>query len=177
MCVKRERSGTMILVTGAAGHVGRAVFRRLASSAATLSEEASAIPTSCRDSTSYRDPERRLAVCSVPSTILSLASRAAALPNRQLGIYHTPSVMHHALSLSIIRGRGDMVTRFILLLSADADAMQLRKPGLRHFGIQESPSDCPSRSSALSISIKTAYPPFCGSRSFSGWTRRRHTSS
>ena len=39
-------------------------------------------------------------------------------------------VMHHALSLSIIRGRGDVVTRFILLLSADAYAMQLCKQGL-----------------------------------------------
>ncbi len=38
--------------------------------------------------------------------------------------------MHHALSLSIIRGRGDVVTRFILLLSADAYAMQLCKQGL-----------------------------------------------
>jgi len=150
-------------------------------SAATWSEDASAIPTSYRDSTSYLFTETRSAdgwrsaVCLRPSS--DLTARAAALLNRQLGIYHTPSVMHHALSLSIIRGRGDMVTRFILLLSADADAMQLRKPGLRHFGVQESPSDCPSRSSALSISIKTAYPPFCGSRSFSGWTRRRHTSS
>src|ERR1700730_19066411 len=44
--------------------------------------------------------------------------------------YHTPLVMHHALSLSIIRGRGDVVTRFILLLSADAYAMQLCKQGL-----------------------------------------------
>ena len=33
-----------------------------------------------------------------------------------------PLVMHHALSLSIARGRGDVVTRFTLLLSADADA-------------------------------------------------------
>ena len=33
-------------------------------------------------------------------------------------------------SLSIIRGRGDVVTRFILLLSADAYAMQLCKQGL-----------------------------------------------
>src|SRR6202022_2766881 len=38
--------------------------------------------------------------------------------------------MHHALSLSFIRGRGDVVTRFILLLSADAYAMQLCKQGL-----------------------------------------------
>jgi hypothetical protein len=38
--------------------------------------------------------------------------------------------MHHALSLSIICGRGDVVTRFILLLSADANAMQLCKQGL-----------------------------------------------
>jgi hypothetical protein len=38
--------------------------------------------------------------------------------------------MHHALSLSIIRGRGDVATRFILLLSADAYAMQLCKQGL-----------------------------------------------
>src|ERR1700682_4279675 len=38
--------------------------------------------------------------------------------------------MHHALSLSIIPGRGDVVTRFILLLSADAYAMQLCKQGL-----------------------------------------------
>src|SRR6478672_5215693 len=37
--------------------------------------------------------------------------------------------MHHALSLSIIRGRGDVVTRFMLLLSADAYAMQLCKQG------------------------------------------------
>ena len=42
---------------------------------------------------------------------------------------------------------------------------------------QERLSGCPSRSSALSISINTACPLFCGSRSFSGWTRRRHTSS
>src|SRR6266436_2546767 len=39
--------------------------------------------------------------------------------------------MHHALSLSIIRGRGDVVTRFILLLSADAYAKQLCKQGLK----------------------------------------------
>src|ERR1700730_17424473 len=38
--------------------------------------------------------------------------------------------MHHALSLSFIRGRGDVVTRLILLLSADAYAMQLCKQGL-----------------------------------------------
>lgn len=31
-----------------------------------------------------------------------------------------PLVMHHALSLSIIRGRGDVATRFILQRSADA---------------------------------------------------------
>jgi carboxymethylenebutenolidase len=35
----------------------------------------------------------------------------------------------------------------------------------------------PSSSSARSTSISTACPCFCGSRSFSGWTRRRHTSS
>jgi hypothetical protein len=40
--------------------------------------------------------------------------------------------MHHALSLSIISGRGDVVTRFILLLSADAYAMQLCKQGLAY---------------------------------------------
>jgi hypothetical protein len=40
--------------------------------------------------------------------------------------------MHHALSLSIIRCRGDVVTRFILLLSADAYAMQLCKQGLAY---------------------------------------------
>ena len=40
-----------------------------------------------------------------------------------------PLVMHHAFSLSIIRGRDDVVTRFILLLSADAYAMQLCKTG------------------------------------------------
>jgi hypothetical protein len=34
------------------------------------------------------------------------------------------------VSLSIIRGRGDVVTRFTLLLSADAYAMQLCKQGL-----------------------------------------------
>src|SRR4030088_3004226 len=39
--------------------------------------------------------------------------------------------MHHALSLSIIRGRGDVVTRLILLLSAETYAMQLCKQGLR----------------------------------------------
>jgi len=33
----------------------------------------------------------------------------------------------HGLSLSITRGRGDVMTRFILLLSADAYAMQLCK--------------------------------------------------
>ena len=39
-------------------------------------------------------------------------------------------VMHHALSLSIIRGRGDVVTRLILPLSPGAYAMQLCKQGL-----------------------------------------------
>jgi hypothetical protein len=43
--------------------------------------------------------------------------------------------MHHALSLSIIRGRGDVVTRFILLLSADAHAMQFCKQGLVLYAI------------------------------------------
>jgi hypothetical protein len=37
-------------------------------------------------------------------------------------VCHTPLVMHHASWLSIIGGRGDVVTRFILLLSADAYA-------------------------------------------------------
>ena len=41
-----------------------------------------------------------------------------------------PYPVGYALSLSIIRGRGDVVTRFILLLSADAYAMQLCKQGL-----------------------------------------------
>ena len=38
-------------------------------------------------------------------------------------------------------------------------------------------SAAPSRSSARSIWMRTANPFFCGSRSFSGWTRRVQTSS
>jgi hypothetical protein len=38
--------------------------------------------------------------------------------------------MHYALSLSIIRGRGDAVTRIKLLLSADAYAIATCKQGL-----------------------------------------------
>src|SRR6266849_7277404 len=52
--------------------------------------------------------------------------------------------MHHALSLSIIRGRCDVVTRFILLLSADAYAMQLCKQGLERddFSSNRHPALC-----------------------------------
>jgi len=74
----------MILVTGAAGHVGRAVFRRLASFGRDLvggclsdTDELSRfyfLPV-------YRDPERRwLAVCSVPSTILRFDGESGGAP-------------------------------------------------------------------------------------------------
>jgi hypothetical protein len=46
--------------------------------------------------------------------------------DRHPRIYHTPLVMHDALPSSIMRGRGDMVTRFILLPSAVAYAMRCR---------------------------------------------------
>jgi hypothetical protein len=51
--------------------------------------------------------------------------------------------MHHALSLSIIRGRRDVVTRFILLLSADAYAMQLCKQGLVRRGERQARANLP----------------------------------
>jgi nucleoside-diphosphate-sugar epimerase len=73
----------MILVTGAAGHMGRAVFRRLASFGRDLvggclsdTDELSRfyfLPV-------YRDPERRLAVCSVPSTILRFGVESGGAP-------------------------------------------------------------------------------------------------
>src|SRR5260221_8315410 len=62
-----------------------------------------------------------------------MCESSVSILNRHPRIYHTPLVMNHALLLSLICGRGDVVTRSILRLSADAYEMQLCEQGLaRH---------------------------------------------
>jgi uncharacterized protein YbjT (DUF2867 family) len=91
----------MMLVTGATGHVARAVVCRLASL--------------CPD---------------VVATVRDVQAASRRLPSGialRVADYEDASALRRHSRASIIRGRGDVVTRFILLLSADACAMQLCK--------------------------------------------------
>src|ERR1700730_6122732 len=63
-----------------------------------------------------------------------MCESSVSILNRHSRIYHTPLVMNHALLLSLICGRGDVVTRSILRLSADAYEMQLCEQGLARHG-------------------------------------------
>src|ERR1700737_1796508 len=63
-----------------------------------------------------------------------MCESSVSILNRHPRIYHTPLVMNHALLLSLICGRGDVVTRSILRLSADAYEMQLCEQGLARHG-------------------------------------------
>src|ERR1700730_18950814 len=63
-----------------------------------------------------------------------MCESSVSILNRHPRIYHTPLVMNHALLLSLICGRDDVVTRSILRLSADAYEMQLCEQGLARHG-------------------------------------------
>jgi hypothetical protein len=114
----------MTLVTGATGHAGRAPSTAGWHHSATTSSQSSGMSEPQAGACHLESP------CALRTRRMPLLCRGRLRASMiWLSFRRWRRERSHAPATIIIRGRGDVVTRFILLLSADASVMHVCKQG------------------------------------------------